>query len=778
MATWPITLDAIFGGNTYVSHVVTNFYTPLANGTYDRNGAGTLYDTAGYVDRIRTTRSGSQANMAAWDIGIGLAAASMVGAPTDDWLAGLTAEIDELDGANYYDVIGLAGAVYGLAVAGANYDPLAGEHAAASSLADLAAILASYQIDGGGFAWNKDYVIPNDGNEAIQETAYAVIALDAFDRTTYLNNLTGAGRYLLSVQLTTGGWRNYNYVGTSSTENNEVTGEALWGIHVAQPDLWVDYDNGNDTNDGSYYAPKQTIEGALVVAVEGSTINIIASSSAPNYDGGWALDIPGITIRSADEAVVGAGSPAFTVSAPDVLIEGLVIDGTSDTENSPGILVQAGGDNLMVRNCEIANWADGIEVAASVTSLKVVGNWIHSNDDAGLQINSGVTVGGITTIEGNLFKANGGDGIYNNSGTTLLAEYNSWGHIDGPEVADGGDEITGVDANPWTYAEFFMDMEPDTLATTISVGNNETFYLALKADAVNLYGLSFKLTYDPAVLTFIGAVFSSPWDSCSVVSAPVGEVHYRCNLAAVTAWSATAGTIATLEFTESDPSSSSAAWPSYIDIDHVESTAGAIGGVKVFLNNAGYNDPSVPNRDISDTNDGEITRDLANYTGFVDLQGRTNDGGATISVYNQAAKTGALYLAAGTSGSGGGYTTAYIAPYQLVFNTTYYFQVDAPLYLPTTAVDVAVTDFAHSHLLDTQPLTSLSALLLLGGDATDDDIIGLGDASCIGGSYQSTSTCTGGLGADADVNGDGVVDILDLTLMGGNYLLDDSPWTP
>ena len=50
-------------------------------------------------------------------------------------------------------MIGLAGAVYGLAAGGEDYDPVAGEHAAASNLSDLAAILASYQIDGGGFAY-------------------------------------------------------------------------------------------------------------------------------------------------------------------------------------------------------------------------------------------------------------------------------------------------------------------------------------------------------------------------------------------------------------------------------------------------------------------------------------------------------------------------------------------------------------------------------------------------------------------------------------------------
>ena len=51
----------------------TNFYDKLAAGTYERAAEpGVYYTTASYVQRIRDTRSGTQANMAAWDIGMGL----------------------------------------------------------------------------------------------------------------------------------------------------------------------------------------------------------------------------------------------------------------------------------------------------------------------------------------------------------------------------------------------------------------------------------------------------------------------------------------------------------------------------------------------------------------------------------------------------------------------------------------------------------------------------------------------------------------------------------
>ncbi len=224
-------LDQVLGGTTYTAYVNTYFYDQLAAGTYDRNGLGTLYTTAAYVQLIRDARAGQGiANLAAWDIGMGLVGAASAGASTAEWVAGVEAEIDELDGDEYYDVIGLAGAVYGLAFVGEDFDPTAGEHASAGSLSDLAAILASYQIAGGGFAWNSNYVIPGDGNETIQETAYATMALNEVDRSGYWAEIRGAADYMRSVQLGTGGWE--NYVGDPEGENNEITAEALWGHTV------------------------------------------------------------------------------------------------------------------------------------------------------------------------------------------------------------------------------------------------------------------------------------------------------------------------------------------------------------------------------------------------------------------------------------------------------------------------------------------------------------------------------------------------------------------
>ncbi len=76
-------------------------------------------------------------------------------------------------------------------------------------------------------------------------------------------------------------------------------------------------------------------------------------------------------------------------------------------------------------------------------------------------------------------------------------------------------------------------------------------------------------------------------------------------------------------------------------------------------------------------------------------------------------------------------------------------------------------------------MTSLATVILLGGDATNNEVVDILDGTCIAGDYGLTGgfDACGGTGL-SDVNQDGVVDILDMSLMGGNYELTASPWTP
>jgi hypothetical protein len=503
------------------------------------------------------------------------------------------------------------------------------------------------------------------------------------------------------------------------------------------------------------------------------------------FAGGLVVNTPGLTINL-NGGTVGAGSPAFTIAAADVTIQGPgVLDGNGDA--SPAILVVAGGDNFTLKDVEVREWADGVEVAADVTSFKLFDNWIHSNADAGLQINSGVTLDGVVSIQGNLFKVNGGNGIQHDGNGTLPATYNSWGDVGGPASGDG--VSANVTFAPWTFAEIYMDVDPDNEAILREVNEGDSFNVALKAEAANLYGLSFVFSYDNSLITYNGLTFSSPWDGVcfTLTGLAANEIGYQCALTDPTPeWNG--GAIATFNFTANGPALlGDGPWSALFDISHevADTSAGAVGGAKVFVNNAGFNAPSVPDRDITDANDGEIViTGLANFTGFVNLQGRPNDSGALVQVFDGADKATATLLAQGTSAASGAYTTAYVGANQLYVAQTYWIQIDRPLFLPTTimattgSLPAVPDDWAHSAVLLVRPLTSLNTVMLLGGDATNSNYVDIGDATCIGANYGSATPGVCGIGGTSDVNEDGIVNVLDLTLMGGNFNKNSSPWAP
>jgi hypothetical protein len=221
-------LSQATGDSQYANDVKTEYYDALSGGTYVRGS--TSYDTASYAQHIRDVRAGD-GNLAAWDLGLAAVGAHRLCADTNAWIVAIEAELNEFDSTAYYDVLGLSGAIWAFSEIGHDFDPITGDLEAAGSTSDLAATLADYQLATGGFTWNSGWMDEGDDNETIQETAYAILALNEFERSEYLAAIQKAGDYIASTQLATGGWKNW----AGGAENNEVTGEALWGASAANP---------------------------------------------------------------------------------------------------------------------------------------------------------------------------------------------------------------------------------------------------------------------------------------------------------------------------------------------------------------------------------------------------------------------------------------------------------------------------------------------------------------------------------------------------------------
>lgn len=803
-------LDQIFGGSAYTTHVKTNFYDPLAAGTYNRSGAGTLYDTTSYINAIRTGRAGSQANMAAWDVGMGLVGAAMAGASTAEWVDGVKAEINELDGTKYYDVIGLAGAVYGLATVGAAFDPTAGQHAAASSVSDLAVILASYQIGNGGFTWNSAYV--SAGNETTQETAYAILALHQVNRTAYQGKIQGAAHYLIGVQLPTGGWD--NFVGDPDGENNELTGEALWGISMLPAGVWKKY-SGNPVVTGSMaFDP--------VVIKDGSTYKMWYTHV--DNSGIWtiyyAVSTDGIAWTNQTQVLAASGIAGaydeVRVAGPAVVIDGAAdykmwfsardanavwtigyatsSDGIAWTKVGQKLSEGAAGtwDSQMVREPSVINdggtykmwyagsasWPvfkigyatspDGITWTKAGTNpvfTGTPGGWDSFEAYAPSVVKDGSTyhlffsgtdnnmsakwsTGHATSADGVAWTEDSRNPILIPDGTDDSLDYVSAMNDGGTWkiwYSYGGAYAIGL-ATLTSDAQLWLD----PAIASIQNNNSATQTFTVKiANAVDLYGYQFAITFDPANLE---AATAAAFDN-SFFSTPLGSPP---------AWNATIDNVTgkvSFARTRQNPQLPVSGDGALATVTFRSKSGAAAGSYKI-------NFASDILADIDSTALTHTTQyawltlfGVGNLQGSVDLQGRTNESGGTVTILNASGYLASTPIVA-ADGSWS-FTGIPAGAYQVNIEMARYLDAQkGDAYLGGVAVSAGGT-------------ITLSKVKLLGGDANDDDVVDISDATIIGAMFGLTAPSD----VRADINNDNTVDVLDLVLMGGNFnKVSPVPW--
>ena len=75
-----------------------------------------------------------------------------------------------------------------------------------------------------------------------------------------------------------------------------------------------------------------------------------------------------------------------------------------------------------------------------------------------------------------------------------------------------------------------MDVDPDTEALEKTVAETQQFNVKLKVDAQNLYGLSFKFTWDTTASLVSTPTFTAPWAGKCARFPPRRGLRYRCNL--------------------------------------------------------------------------------------------------------------------------------------------------------------------------------------------------------------------------------------------------------
>jgi hypothetical protein len=235
-----VQLSAASADSTYSDFAEIEFFDELTAGTYGDND----WDTAGFIAAVQAARAGTWINLLPWEFHTLISTASAIGNAGQDtaFLNGLLDGLDTLDNTApasvYSDMIGLAGAVRGLALSGALTFPAINSpnHAlidGIDNLEDLANVLAGLQNGNGSWYWHSNLASPTSGDEDTQSTAYAVMALAAASPVLAANYgpEVAAGRdWLLGMQLPSGGFLSY----PGGDQNTEVEGEALSALRAAQ----------------------------------------------------------------------------------------------------------------------------------------------------------------------------------------------------------------------------------------------------------------------------------------------------------------------------------------------------------------------------------------------------------------------------------------------------------------------------------------------------------------------------------------------------------------
>jgi hypothetical protein len=140
-------------------------------------------------------------------------------------------------------------------------------------------------------------------------------------------------------------------------------------------------------------------------------------------------------------------------------------------------------------------------------------------------------------------------------------------------------------------------------------------------------------------------------------------------------------------------------------------------------------------------------------TGSVQLQGRYDHSGATV-----AAEKGGAVVASATTDASGNFTLDNLAPDTYEVYARMYGYLDS---LQGSGVQVVAG----------QECTDVGATKLLGGEIVEDNWIDIHDITYIAFRFR-------GADLSADINGDGAVNILDLTMAAANFgRTGPTPWS-
>ena len=432
------------------------------------------------------------------------------------------------------------------------------------------------------------------------------------------------------------------------------------------------------------------------VIKDGSTYKMWyeGTSNWPQFEIGYATSTDGVNWTKHASNPVFSGTPggwdAFQVYAPSVVKDG-------DTYH----MYFSGTDNDMSQR-----WSTGYATSSDGIS------WTEASRNPVLIPVTGDSLDYVSVL--------------NDGGTWKM-----WYSYPDPEYSIG---LATMDGSTELYLDPAVASIPNDNSTT------QTFDVKI-ANASNMYGYQFVVTFDPAHVEATAAAFDdslfpssntyppSGWDA--TIDNVNGKVYFARTRLDPGAAVSGSGTLATVMLR-----SKSGATSGIYKVDFEQTKLADVEGSQLPC----------------ETQYAWLTLYGTGGTleGSVDLQGRSDESGGTVTIVSAAGHTESKQITA-ADGSWS-FTDVPAGSYQV--------NVEMARYL-----DAQKGEWSAGVSVSEGGTTTLNTVKLLGGDANDDDVVDISDAGIIGGEFGNAPPTDD----RADINDDNMVDILDLVLMGGNY---------
>lgn len=472
-----------------------------------------------------------------------------------------------------------------------------------------------------------------------------------------------------------------------------------------------------------------------------SNLTILGNASTGNSGGASFAAISGIVdgISITNNAATTSGSALFFWGS----ISGSVVIANNNITNSDGSAVSIHGGDL----------GNG---SANTGTFTITGNSLTGNVRGVYVASTGLGAGVVAKY--NVISGNSAYGVDNAASGAVDASSNWWGSSSGPGAGNNG--VNGnVTTSPYAVA-----LTTSTTASTHELG--ETASLMTNVSATGIYGAQLVVDHASSVLGFSTGLAvnvpsaTPPWSWDYVVRnfvATSGRTELSGSMrrdSHPAGANLTGNVIAQWNYSCNGTGTSSL---SYDTTANTGTILADINGTQIPAALIGDSITCVP-----------VT--ASSTSGVIGLQGRTQ--GAT----TPAGWNGAVVMLTCTSGACMG-SGPYVLPTTDVSGNYAVIKAGAGTGVATGTYTALVSRRAYLDASKTAVVISigsnvLSTPTLLGGNVVQDNSIDIGDLSAIGGAFGNPVTADTG----SDVNGDGVVNILDLVLAGGNYGLS-SPQT-